>query len=139
MSLTELLIEDAESLRFVLYETYSTNSLFLHTLICFVLFWQDLQLGIEIFIDAIFDFFHKAAHLLLSPSEAVGIVLSLFSSSNHSHSPRGNYDYVLDDETLGDNDSSSPTERTMTSLYNTDTRTCQDVITELGYVLHCYS
>ncbi|KAF3571501.1 hypothetical protein F2Q69_00063127 [Brassica cretica] len=91
---------------------------------------EDLQLGIEIFIDSIFDFFHKAAHLLLSPSEAFGIVLSLFSSSS---SPRGNYDYVLDDETPGDNDSSSPTERTATSLYNTDTRTCQDVITELGY------
>ncbi|KAG2259504.1 hypothetical protein Bca52824_078798 [Brassica carinata] len=94
---------------------------------------EDLQLGIEIFIDAIFDFFHKAAHLLLSPSEAFGILLSWFSSSSQCHSPEGNYDDVLDDETLGDNYSSSPTERTTTSLYNTDTRTCQDVITELGY------
>ncbi|CAF2114757.1 hypothetical protein YC2023_103723 [Brassica napus] len=94
---------------------------------------EDLQLGIEIFIDAVFDFFHKAAHLLLSPSEAFGIVLSWFSSSSQCHSPEGNYDDVLDDETLGDNYSSSPTERTTTSLYNTDTRTCQDVITELGY------
>ncbi|ESQ34955.1 hypothetical protein EUTSA_v10006963mg [Eutrema salsugineum] len=98
---------------------------------------EDLQLGIEIFIEAIFDFFHKAAHLLLSPSEAFGIFLSWLSYSSHSHSIKRNYDYVLDDETaqtatLGDNDP-SPKERTTTSLYNTDTRTCQDVITELGY------
>lgn len=99
-------------------------------------FFQDLQLGIEIVIEVIFDFFHKAAHLLLSPSETFGIVLSWFSSPSHSHSPKGNYGDVSDDEIvqtaiLGNNDS-SPTERTTTSLYNTDTRTCQDVITELG-------
>ncbi|KFK44004.1 hypothetical protein AALP_AA1G202300 [Arabis alpina] len=98
---------------------------------------EDLQLGIEIFIEAIFDFFHKAAHLLLSPSVAFGIALSWFSSSSHCHSPKGNYGDVSEDKTvqtatLGDTDA-FPTERTTTSLYNTDTRTCQDVITELGY------
>ncbi|CAE5957852.1 unnamed protein product [Arabidopsis arenosa] len=97
---------------------------------------EDLQLGIEIFIETIFDFFHKAAHLLLSPSETFGIVLSWFSSS--SHSSKGTYGDVSDDEIvqtaiLGDNDSSPTERRTTTSLYNTDTRTCQDVITELGY------
>ncbi|KAG7654738.1 AB-hydrolase lipase domain [Arabidopsis suecica] len=97
---------------------------------------EDLQLGIEIFIETIFDFFHKAAHLLLSPSETFGIVLSWFSSS--SPSSKGNYGDVSDDEIvqtaiLGDNDSSLTERRTTTSLYNTDTRTCQDVITELGY------
>ncbi|KAF2588913.1 hypothetical protein F2Q70_00040185 [Brassica cretica] len=92
---------------------------------------EDLQLGTEIFIEAVFDFFHKAAHLLLSPSEAFGIILSWFSSE-------GDYDDDFSDDelvqtyTLGDTDSSL-TERTITSLYNTDTRTCQDVITELGY------
>ncbi|CAN7058767.1 unnamed protein product, partial [Brassica oleracea var. botrytis] len=92
---------------------------------------EDLQLGTEIFIEAVFDFFHKAAHLLLSPSEAVGIISSWFSS-------KGDYDDDFSDDelvqtyTLGDTDSSL-TERTITSLYNTDTRTCQDVITELGY------
>ncbi|KAL0697881.1 hypothetical protein Bca4012_054003 [Brassica carinata] len=89
---------------------------------------EDLQLGTEIVIEAIFDFFHKAAHLLLSPSEAFGIISSWFSS-------KGDYD---DDElvqtyTLGDEDSSLTERTTTTSLYNTDTRTCQDVITELGY------
>jgi len=133
---TELLIKDAESLRLVLMGILKSHFLFLSflTQLC-VLLWQDLQLGIEIFIETIFDFFHKAAHLLLSPSETFGIVLSWFSSS--SHSSKGNYGDVSDDEIiqtaiLGDNDSSLTERRTTTSLYNTDTRTCQDVITELG-------
>ncbi|KAG7659484.1 AB-hydrolase lipase domain [Arabidopsis suecica] len=102
---------------------------------------EDLHLAIEIGIEAIFDFFHKATHLLLSPSEAFAILLSWFSSS--SRSPKENHGEVAYDETvqtatLGDTDP-SPTERPVespTRLYNsmnTDTRTCQDVITELGY------
>ncbi|CAH2067157.1 unnamed protein product [Thlaspi arvense] len=98
---------------------------------------EDLHLAIEICIEAIFDFFHKATHLLLSPSEAFAIMLSWFSSPNRSR--KENHDDVSDDETvqtatLGDADPSL-TERP-TRLYNsmnTDTRTCRDVITELGY------
>jgi len=112
-----------------------TNSSYL---MCFI--FQDLHLAIEIGIEAIFDFFHKATHLLLSPSEAFAILLSWFSSS--SRSPKENHGEVAYDETvqtatLGDTDP-SPTERPVespTRLYNsmnTDTRTCQDVITELG-------
>lgn len=101
---------------------------------CFVL--QDLHLAIEICIEAIFDFFHKALHLLLSPSKAFAIMLSWFSSP--SHNPKENLDHVSDDETvqtatLGDTDPSL--KERPTRLYNsmnTDTRTCQDVITELG-------
>ena len=92
---------------------------------------QDLQLGTEIFIEAVFDFFHKAAHLLLSPSEAVGIISSWFSSKGDYEDDFSD-DELVQTDTLGDTDSSL-TERTITSLYNTDTRTCQDVITELGY------
>ncbi|XP_033131341.1 lipase 3 isoform X2 [Brassica rapa] len=98
---------------------------------------EDLHLAIEICIEAIFDFFHMATHLILSPSEAFGIMFSWFSPS--SHSSKEKHDHVSDDETLqtatlGDADPSL-TERP-TRLYNTmntDTRTCQDVITELGY------
>ncbi|KAL1216823.1 Triacylglycerol lipase 2 [Cardamine amara subsp. amara] len=98
---------------------------------------EDLHLAIEICIEAIFDFFHKATHLILSPSEAFAIFLSWFSSP--SHSPQESRGDISDDEIvptaiLGDTDP-SPTERP-TRLYNamnTDTRTCQDVITELGY------
>ncbi|CAN6938458.1 unnamed protein product [Brassica oleracea] len=98
---------------------------------------EDLHLAIEICIEAIFDFFHKATHLLLSPSEAIAIMLSWFSPSSHRRKEK--HGHVSDDETvqtatLGDGDTSL-TERP-TRLYNTmntDTRTCQDVITELGY------
>ncbi|CAN8234941.1 unnamed protein product [Cochlearia groenlandica] len=98
---------------------------------------EDLHLAIEIGIEAIFEFFHKATHFLLSPLEAFGVMLSWFSSSRHNRSDSN--DDFSDDETvqtatLGDTDPST-TERP-TRLYNsmnTDTRTCQDVITELGY------
>ncbi|WZZ68970.1 hypothetical protein YC2023_080340 [Brassica napus] len=98
---------------------------------------EDLHLAIEICIEAIFDFFHRATHLLLSPSEAIAIMLSWFSPSSHRRKEK--HGHVSDDETvqtatLGDGDTSL-TERP-TRLYNTmntDTRTCQDVITELGY------
>ncbi|KAH0875837.1 hypothetical protein HID58_073199, partial [Brassica napus] len=98
---------------------------------------DDLHLAIEICIEAIFDFFHRATHLLLSPSEAIAIMLSWFSPSSHRRKEK--HGHVSDDETvqtatLGDGDTSL-TERP-TRLYNTmntDTRTCQDVITELGY------
>ncbi|KAF9618266.1 hypothetical protein IFM89_000901 [Coptis chinensis] len=66
---------------------------------------EDLQLAIEIFIEAIFDVVHKAAHFMLSPSEAFRALFRLFSSHD-----RQNKD-----------------------IPNDNARTCQDVITELGY------
>lgn len=97
---------------------------------------EDLQLGTEILIEAVFDFFHKAAHLLLSPSEAFGIVSSWFSSKGDCYDDGDVWDddeEVVQTYTLGDEDSSLTERSVTTSLYNTDTRTCQDVITELGY------
>lgn len=116
---------------FVFLKPFLTHYFYL---MCFVL--QDLHLAIEICIEAIFDFFHRATHLLLSPSEAIAIMLSWFSPSSHRRKEK--HGHVSDDETvqtatLGDGDTSL-TERP-TRLYNTmntDTRTCQDVITELG-------
>ncbi|KAH0920089.1 hypothetical protein HID58_027749, partial [Brassica napus] len=98
---------------------------------------EDLHLAIEICIEAIFDFFHRATHLLLSPSEAFGILLSWFSPSSHRRKEK--HDHVSDDETvqtatLGDADPSLAERPTrLYNTMNTDTRTCQDVITELGY------
>ncbi|CAN6935525.1 unnamed protein product [Brassica oleracea] len=98
---------------------------------------EDLHLAIEICIEAIFDFFHKATHLLLSPSEAIAIMLSWFSPSSHRRKEK--HGHVSDDETvqtatLGDGDPSLTERPTRPyNTMNTDTRTCQDVITELGY------
>ncbi|XVF53942.1 hypothetical protein PTKIN_Ptkin05aG0140900 [Pterospermum kingtungense] len=97
---------------------------------------EDLHLAIEIFIEAIFDMFHKAAHCMLSPSKAFRIFVRWFSS------PRAGVKDIDDDvldasvptATLGDVDP-APRERNRTPYHplNTDARTCQDVITELGY------
>lgn len=98
--------------------------------------YQDLHLAIEIFIEAIFDVVHKVAHFILSPSEAFRKLLSWVSSYNGSTGE--NHDSVLETSvttsTLGENDP-APTERDTTFHHqslNTDARTCQDVITELG-------
>ncbi|ESW24790.1 hypothetical protein PHAVU_004G160400 [Phaseolus vulgaris] len=96
---------------------------------------EDLHLGIELSIEAVFDVFHKAAHLLLSPSEAFGALFRLFSA--HESAIKEDHDGVEDvsvyKETLGENDP-IPTERNVKyQPLNTDARTCQDVITDLGY------
>lgn len=92
-------------------------------LLCYV--QQDLHLAIEISIEAIFDIVRKAAHFLLSPSKT-------FRALVRCYSHRGVEDSVPT-ATLGDNDP-TPTERSTTfhQSLNTDARTCQDVITELG-------
>ncbi|KAL5544720.1 hypothetical protein UlMin_008504 [Ulmus minor] len=97
---------------------------------------EDLHLAIEISIEAIFDVFHKVAHFLLSPSE-IFRSLSQFYSSNNNHCEENHgstSEASVLTATLGENDS-TPTERSTTfrQSLNTDARTCQDVITELGY------
>ncbi|XVE58722.1 hypothetical protein DITRI_Ditri04bG0191700 [Diplodiscus trichospermus] len=97
---------------------------------------EDLHLAIEIFIEAMFDMFHKAAHCVLSPFAAFRTFGRWFSSPG-----AGAKD--IDDEilnasvptaTLGDKEP-APTERNLTLRHalNTDARTCRDVITEFGY------
>lgn len=98
---------------------------------------QDLHLAIEIFIETIFDFFHKAAHFLLSPSEAFRISWRWFSSEQNDIDTevihRDVYDTSVHTDTLGENDPSvSERKTTFNHVMNTDARTCQDVITELG-------
>lgn len=100
----------------------------------FHLVHQDLHLAIEIFIEAIFDVFHKAAHYFFSPTEAIRILCGYFSS----HSKSNKITCVASESleitaTLGENDP-TPSERktSFNNSLNTDARTCQDVITELG-------
>ncbi|XP_027358019.1 uncharacterized protein LOC113867146 isoform X2 [Abrus precatorius] len=96
---------------------------------------EDLHLGTELCIEAVFDVVHKAAHLLLSPSKAFGTLFRLFSS--HESGVKEDCDGVenvsISTATLGENDP-KPTERNIKyQPLNTDARTCQDVITDLGY------
>ncbi|XP_075661825.1 uncharacterized protein LOC142631538 isoform X2 [Castanea sativa] len=97
---------------------------------------EDLHLAIEIFIEAIFDIVHKAAHFILSPSEAFRKLFRWVSYYiGHTKENHGNVVEVsVTTDTLGENDP-APTEQNVTfyQSLNTDARTCQDVITELGY------
>ena len=78
---------------------------------------------------------HKAAHCVLSPSTAFRIFVRRFSSpsSGVNHIDDNVFNASVPTATLGDNDP-APTERNLTLHHalNTDARTCQDVITELG-------
>ena len=94
---------------------------------------QDLYLGIEIFIEAVFDLFHKAAHCLLSPLDTAKRLIRWFcfrrSKGKASCASKASVPTTI----LAEGDP-APTTRTVTfrDSLNTDTRTCRDVITELG-------
>ncbi|KAI4302572.1 hypothetical protein MLD38_038300 [Melastoma candidum] len=96
---------------------------------------EDIQLGLEIFIEAIFDVFHKAAQYLFSPSDAINAIRGWFSPRNASCQDGG----VMSDQSvamskLGENDPSlAEGSHSFSNTLNTDARTCRDVITELGY------
>ncbi|XP_076888898.1 uncharacterized protein LOC143539471 [Bidens hawaiensis] len=87
---------------------------------------EDLHLGMEICIETIFDGIHKITACFLSPLESIRALLRWSSSDDSSA-------YVAT-ATLADDDP-TPTERItrLNNTLNTDARTCQDVITELGY------
>ncbi|CAK9186626.1 unnamed protein product [Ilex paraguariensis] len=97
---------------------------------------EDLHLAIEIFIEAVFDVVHKAAHCLLSPSDTLRKLSRwlVCPRSNVNDIPACGSDASVSTATLAENDP-IPRERKTTFHHslNTDARTCRDVITELGY------
>ncbi|KAJ8540501.1 hypothetical protein K7X08_032488 [Anisodus acutangulus] len=97
---------------------------------------EDLHLAIEIMIETVFEFVHQAAHCLLSPIVTFTEVVKWFFSrmSGPEEVPADGASVSVPTDTLSENDP-TPKER-QTGFYhslNTDARTCQDVITELGY------
>lgn len=97
---------------------------------------EDLHLGVEIFIEAVFDIFHKAAHCVLSPLETFRkLFWWLFDHKRGSEKTNSStVEVAVPSSTLGEDDP-TPTERKnrLPQSLNTDARTCEDVITELGY------
>ncbi|CAL4976071.1 unnamed protein product [Urochloa decumbens] len=92
--------------------------------------FEDLNLAIEIFIESVFDIVHKGAHYILSPSEVWQKLFCWIHGSGRDNSP------VVDVPTANvGSDNPIPTERKAVYRHslNTDSRTCEDVITELGY------
>lgn len=98
--------------------------------------YQDIQLALEILIEAIFNVFHKAAQYLFSPADAVKAMRRWFSSRSMSRQDTSS-DQSVAMSRVGDSDpalmEASPS---FANMMNTDARTCQDVITELGYGSH---
>ncbi|OIW16004.1 hypothetical protein TanjilG_04539 [Lupinus angustifolius] len=96
---------------------------------------EDLHLGIEICIEAVFDVVRKAAHFLLSPSKAFGTLMRLFSfhGSGNMEDHGVVDDAFISTATTGENGQTSMERNTNFQSLSTDARTCQDVITELGY------
>ncbi|KAL6884540.1 hypothetical protein ACP4OV_010476 [Aristida adscensionis] len=92
--------------------------------------FEDVHLAVEIFIESVFDIVHKGAHYVLSPSE---VWHKLFSWIHGSHNDSSS---TVDVPTANiGSDNPVPTERKTIyrQPFNTDSRTCEDVITELGY------
>jgi len=92
--------------------------------------FEDLHLAIEIFIESVFDIVHKGAHYVLSPTEVWQKLFCWIHGSGRDNSP------VVDVPTANvGSDNPIPTERKTVYRHslNTDSRTCEDVITELGY------
>lgn len=97
---------------------------------------EDLHVAIEIFIESIFDFFHKAARCLLAPLDTLWVVLGWFfpGSSGPENYPSGDSGPTVTTTTLSETDPTLAERNTpFYHSLNTDARTCQDVITELGY------
>lgn len=96
---------------------------------------EDLHLAIEMSIEAIFDAVHKGAHFLLSPSQAFGTISRWIFDVCGGVKPNHAEDSaeLVASDTLGENNSAPNERRTNFHSLNTDARTCQDVITELGY------
>lgn len=96
---------------------------------------EDLHLAMEIFIEAIFDIVHKAAHCLLSPAEVSRMLYGwIFSHNMVNHNNHVVSESLVTTATPGENDPVlSQSKTSFHHSLNTDARTCQDVITELGY------
>ncbi|KAI3673264.1 hypothetical protein L6452_39381 [Arctium lappa] len=96
---------------------------------------EDLHLGIEIFIETIFDGIHHAARCLLSPLDSLRMLLRWSSAPSGSGKiPRNDSGVSVVTSTLADSDPTVTQKKsTLSTRLNIDARTCRDVITELGY------
>lgn len=98
---------------------------------------QDLHLATEIFIESSFDSIHKAAHYILSPLKSINLLwrwLFPFQGSSTGDADGSSLDVTVPASILAEHDSTPSECRTsfQHTILNTDARTCQDVITELG-------
>jgi hypothetical protein len=94
---------------------------------------EDLQLGVELYIERVFEVVRRWIHYFLSPFETCKAVLrNIFFPEP---SPKRDDDtVVVKTATLGDSEPSfKPDRRFAAQPLNTDARTCGDFITAMGY------
>lgn len=97
---------------------------------------EDLHLGVEIFIEAIFDIVHKATRRLLAPLDTLRAVFrwSISPGNGSGSYPADSPVVSVTTSTLSESDPAVTEKKIIVrNSLNTDARTCQDVITELGY------
>ncbi|KAL8492450.1 hypothetical protein ACS0TY_023870 [Phlomoides rotata] len=94
---------------------------------------EDIHLAIEFFIESAFDVVHKAAHCLLSPGDTIRRICRWFSSEGNVQNENPPEGVTSVSTSVLSNSDPTPTERKTSFPLHTDARTCEDVITELGY------
>ncbi|BBN05774.1 lysosomal acid lipase/cholesteryl ester hydrolase [Marchantia polymorpha subsp. ruderalis] len=93
---------------------------------------EDLQLGVELFIERVFEVMRHCIYCVLSPFQTFKSILRKIFLSNSSKIDKNSE--VVNKATLGDSDPSLKLEqRKRRHTLNTDARTCGDFITALGY------
>ncbi|XP_078153224.1 uncharacterized protein LOC144548438 [Carex rostrata] len=101
--------------------------------------FEDLQLAIEMFIESVFEMVQKVAHFILSPTEAGNKVYSWLyptheNGNGNDEGSDSDTEIPIPTATVGSKDPMpTKTHISFPNYLNTDSRTCQDVITELGY------
>lgn len=90
---------------------------------------EDLQLVVELFIERVFDVVRKVLMHSLSPVQT----LKLLTWKLHSHGEEADA-VTVETATLGVSDPAPLAHKSkLPQAMNTDARTCEDVITDLGY------
>jgi hypothetical protein len=93
------------------------------------------------FIESVFETVQKVAHFILSPTEAGNKVYSWLypHESRDDEGSDSDTEIPVPTATVG-SANPIPTQRQIAFPHylNTDSRTCEDVINELGYELFCY-
>lgn len=89
-----------------------------------------MQFWVEILIERVFETVQTLIHYVLSPFNTLKLFISWLFFSHFNREP----DHLVDTSTLGDSNPAIQKQARRQQSLNTDERTCEDVITALGWV-----
>jgi len=90
---------------------------------------EDMQFWVELLIERMFETMRMLIHYSLSPLSTLKLFISWLFFQNRNDGP----DELVDTSTLGDSNPVLQKQVRRQQSLNTDGRTCEDVITALGY------